>query len=63
MKKRKIFFRVTTILIILLLLTGNGTIFAIDDADLFRNLKYSEEYKRWLELPKEEREKVVQPRI
>lgn len=63
MKKRKILFRVTTLLIILLLLTGNGAIFAIDSANLFRNLEYSEEYKRWLELPKEEREKVVQPRI
>ena len=63
MKKQKIFFRVTTILIILLLLTGNGAIFAIDSANLFRNLEYSEEYKRWLELPEEQRKKVIQPRM
>ena len=63
MKKQKKFFGLMTILVILSILISGKATLATNITDSIKEVKYSDEYKRWLELPEEQRKNVIQPRI
>lgn len=62
MSKLKKTLAITTLLVILLNLVTN-VVYAVDAESLFKQVEYSEDYKKWLELSDEEKEKVMQPRM
>ena len=52
------------VLIFFSIILNNQKIFATNTANLFqKSEEYTDEYKEWLELSDEEREKVMMPRI
>lgn len=59
MKRLKVFL---SVLIILGVLTSNYVVFATIDANDFKNVEYSEDFKEWLNLSDEEKKNSLQPR-
>lgn len=55
---RKVFI---SLAILIVLLTGKK-VFASEIVNLIQPVEMTEEYKEWLNLPEEERKKVIQPR-
>ena len=62
MSKLKKKLTVITVLVLTLFLFTK-TVLAKDAENLFEKIEYSEEFKQWLELSDEEKEKVMQPRM
>ena len=62
MNKLKKSLTVIITLLILLLAVLTKAVYANNVGDLFEKVEYSEEYKNWLELSDEDKEKVMQPR-
>ena len=63
MKKLKKEFIIIFLFIFILVLLLNYKVFASSNTGLFQKVEYSEDFKEWLELTDEEKEKVVQPRM
>lgn len=57
--KKQLF--IITILVLNLILLINSNVFAVNTAELLERIEYSEKFKEWIKLPKEEREKVIMP--
>ena len=62
-QKRGLLCIIMSLLIFLSILFNNSKIFAVNIADLIQEVEYTDEYKKWLELSDEEREKVLMPRM
>lgn len=62
MNKLKRICIISMLLVFILISLLNVKIFAIDNENVLQQEEYSEEFKRWLELPEEEREKIMMPR-
>lgn len=62
MNKLKRICIISMVLVVILISLLNVKIFAIDNENVLQQEEYSEEFKRWLELPEEERKKVMMPR-
>lgn len=62
MNKLKRICIILMVLVVILISLLNVKIFAIDNENVLQQEEYSEEFKRWLELPEEERKKVMMPR-
>ena len=60
-KQRKKIAIIVLIFFTLIILTK--TVFAYNNTNTFGVVEYTEEFKRWLELPEEERNKIMQPRM
>lgn len=63
MKKLKKLFITITVLFLILIMSSNIKVNASSIKDLIQEVEYSEEFKKWLELSDEEKEKTVQPRM
>ena len=63
MKKLKKEFIIIFLFIFILVLLLNYKVFASSNTGLFQKVEYSEDFKDWLELTDEEKEKVIQPRM
>ena len=64
MRKPKKFLLTTLILLIVSLMLGTNVIATTSSiADMIKPVEYTEEFKRWMELPEEERSKVLMPRM
>ena len=62
-QKRGLLCIIMSLLIFLSILFNNSKIFAVNIADLIQEVEYTDEYKKWLELSDEEREKELIPRM
>ena len=61
---KKITKKFTIILLFCLLsLSATQNVWASDITNSFEQIEYTEEFKQWLELPEEEKEKVIMPRM
>ena len=61
---KKIIKNVTIILLLfILILLAGQKVFASDIANSLSRIEYSEEFKEWLELSDDEKEKVIMPRM
>lgn len=60
-KQRKKIAIIVLIFFTLIILTK--TVFAYNNTNTFGVVEYTEEFKRWIELPEEEKNKIMQPRM
>ncbi len=63
MKKLKNIFILIVLFVILLVLFTSVKVFAVNSANSFEMVEYSDEFKNWLELSDEEKEHVMMPRM
>ncbi len=54
---------IVIILFFILIFLGSQEVFASDVANSLSQMEYTEEFKQWLELPKEEKQNVIMPRM
>ena len=63
MKKRKKQLLIIFMLVFMLFVSSGKMVYAQNMADLIERVEYSEDFKNWLELSEEEKEKVQMPRM
>ena len=64
MRLNKKYIILSFLLVVLTIAGIGGNVYAVEDIELNNQiLEYSNEYKKWLELPEEERGQIIQPRM
>lgn len=64
MRLNKKYIILSFLLVVLTIVGIGGNVYAVEDIELNNQiLEYSNEYKKWLELPEEERGQIIQPRM
>ena len=63
MKKLKNTVKIIFLLILMLILLANHKVFAANIANEIQKEEYTEDFKKWLELSDEEKQKTIMPRM